>query len=217
MTSSDFFPYVSFLTILVTFYILAVALKNDLVKADHPLLSSRFIKVSLSGIFLSALGYLLIPGNAEWWLIFNSSVLLGLLTLAIGYRRQYERIAIDYLDHTHFLTIPTESYREAEGVALRAYKPGCKALVPSDNDLIEIAKNYDLNNYVAVFFRIKKGGLFPRHKHPRQEITHLVTGRAEIIAGKKLLTPRSVFTVPAETVHYFSALEDCIGVSFIEK
>lgn len=213
------FQLIAYLTLGLTFYLLAVAFKNDRLKMDHPVLSRRITKMSLVGLFVSQFGYLLVPGENElWWVVFNASIMGALGTFAYYYREQYERIKIAYVDHTAYLTIPTDRYVEVEpGVWLRTLNPGFKVLVPSEIEIMNIMGNYPSDKWLAIAFKISEGAEFPDHVHPKWEHTYLLEGNACIFDNYRKLEPGKHIEVPPITKHYFKANTYCVGVSFIQK
>ncbi|MTB53051.1 cupin domain-containing protein [Lewinella sp. W8] len=213
------FQIIGYVTLGLTFYLLAVALKNDRLKMDHPVLSRRTTKLALVGVFVSLFGYLAVPGeNQIWWALFNASIMGALGTFAYYYKEQYERIKIAYVDHSAYLTIPTENYIEAEpGVWLRVLTPKSKILTPEEVDLLKIMEDYPADNWLGIAFEISDGSNFPPHIHPKWEHTYLTKGEAEVFDNYRKLEPGKHIEVPPITKHHFKALAKCRGISFIQK
>lgn len=214
--SSELVP---FLTIGFTFYLLSVALKNYQLKMQHPILSKRITKIALVTLFVSQFGQLLFPEYQPYWvLVFKISVVVTLAVFAYSYRKNYEQIKIAYVDHTDYLTIPTDRYKEVQkGVWLRILKPGFNVLVPTEHELVDIMKKYPSEKWLAIALKVEDGIEFPEHIHPKWEHTYLVTGKASIFSNYRNLTPEQHIEVPPITKHFFRANDYCVGVSFIQK
>lgn len=63
-------------------------------------------------------------------------------------------------------------------------------------------------------FRIGKGAILPRHKHPHEQIGYLVSGRLELTIGDETRTvgPGDSWCVAGHVAHQAAALEDSVAV-----
>jgi quercetin dioxygenase-like cupin family protein len=61
------------------------------------------------------------------------------------------------------------------------------------------------------FVDIKQGCRLPEHKHPHEQITHIVEGELEMIIGgeKFIFTPGTVHVIPSNVPHSAYAITDC--------
>lgn len=218
-TINSFHQITAFVSLVAGIYLLSVSLKDLKFALDHPSLSGRLAKFVLVGIISSQLWYLLIPSESEsYWTLFNLSITLGLISLALSYQRKYTKLKIEFLDYSSFIHIPTDRYsEEIDGVALRSYLPAGTILLPYETDLLAMVQDFDLRRFVVVFFRVRGGSKFPDHFHPTPEFTFLLSGKAQMVKNYPALTPNRSLYIPPNTEHFFDAIEDCIGVSLIEK
>lgn len=214
------FEIVSIGTLAVSFYFLTDILKNNRVRLDRPELGTIVTKVVVSVIMLSHLGLLLLPeyDRILWW-TFNASVLVGLLGLAYSYHNKYTKIPIEMVKGDSYLAIPNDRYIEIQpGVSVRTYLKGSRVLHPREGEKIKWAKDngYLNGKWVIIFFCVKKGCSFPRHKHPKREHTWLTLGKAGIMKNIPPFKTNQLIEVPPNTEHFFDAQEDCFGVSCVE-
>lgn len=66
-------------------------------------------------------------------------------------------------------------------------------------------------NVMLVRWQFKAGSLVPEHRHPHEQITHMVRGRMRFTLGGESLVigPGDVVLVPPGTPHSVEVLEDC--------
>jgi len=67
---------------------------------------------------------------------------------------------------------------------------------------------------LMVEFRLQKGAVLPKHKHPHEQIGYLVPGRLDLTIGKntRQQEPGDSWCVPGDTEHGATALEDSVAV-----
>src|SRR5215217_7040324 len=67
------------------------------------------------------------------------------------------------------------------------------------------------NQSTLAFWEIKQGCIMPEHKHPHEQITHILSGKLEMVIGgeKMLLTAGAVHVIPSNTPHGAFAITDC--------
>lgn len=63
-------------------------------------------------------------------------------------------------------------------------------------------------------FRLKRGGILPRHHHPHEQIGYLVSGRIRLHIGDQSYecTPGDSWCVPGGTEHGADVIEDAVAV-----
>lgn len=214
------FEIISIATLAVSFYFLADILKNTKVRLDRPEMGTVITKIVVSIIMLSHLGLLLLPDySRELWLSFNTSVLMGLFSLAYSYHNKYAKIPIQMVEGRSFLSIPNDRYIEIEkGVTVRTFVSGGKKLHHEEQERIDwVTENgYLGDKWVIIFFSVKKGCSFPEHKHPKREHTWLLNGKAAVMKNRGAYKAHELIEVPPNTEHFFEAQEDCCGVSCVE-
>lgn len=67
---------------------------------------------------------------------------------------------------------------------------------------------------LMVEFRIQKGSVLPKHKHPHEQTGYLVSGRLELTIGSETRRqePGDSWCIPGDTEHGATALEDTVAV-----
>ena len=67
---------------------------------------------------------------------------------------------------------------------------------------------------MSVEFTLDKGAIIAEHKHPHEQITHIISGKIEFMVGgeKFLLEGGDVLHIPSNLPHSAVALEDTINI-----
>ena len=67
---------------------------------------------------------------------------------------------------------------------------------------------------LMVEFRLQKGAVLPRHKHPHEQTGYLVSGRLELTVGNdpRRQEPGDSWCIPGNTEHGATAMEDSVAV-----
>ena len=67
---------------------------------------------------------------------------------------------------------------------------------------------------LMVEFRLQKGAVLPKHKHPHEQIGYLVSGRLDLTIGNETRRqePGDSWCIPDNTEHGAKAIEDSIAV-----
>lgn len=67
---------------------------------------------------------------------------------------------------------------------------------------------------MLVRFELKKGAVIPKHHHPNEQITYIMSGRVKVTMEGKDYVVRSgeVLIIPPNVPHQFEALEDTIDI-----
>ena len=63
-------------------------------------------------------------------------------------------------------------------------------------------------------FRLEKGALMPKHKHPHEQTGYLVSGRMDLTIGDATyqVTPGDSWCIPGNVEHHAIAHEDSVAV-----
>ena len=63
-------------------------------------------------------------------------------------------------------------------------------------------------------FELKKGAIIPKHQHPNEQITYILSGAVKIHMEGRDYFVRSgeVIIIPSNVLHQFEALEDTIDI-----
>ena len=67
---------------------------------------------------------------------------------------------------------------------------------------------------MLVRFELKKGALIPKHQHPNEQITYILSGKVKVtIDGEDFIVKSGeVLIIPSNVPHQFEALEDTIDI-----
>lgn len=67
---------------------------------------------------------------------------------------------------------------------------------------------------MLVRFELKKGALIPKHNHPNEQITYIISGKVKVtIEGKEhIVEAGQVVVIAPNLFHQFEALEDSIDI-----
>lgn len=67
---------------------------------------------------------------------------------------------------------------------------------------------------MLVRFELKKGALIPKHHHPNEQITYILSGRVKVTmdGDDHIVKSGEVLIIPANVPHSFEALEDTIDI-----
>ncbi len=67
---------------------------------------------------------------------------------------------------------------------------------------------------LMVEFRLQKGAVLPKHKHPHEQAGYLVSGQLDLTIGNKTrrLGPGDSWCVPGDTEHGAKAMQDSVAV-----
>lgn len=63
-------------------------------------------------------------------------------------------------------------------------------------------------------FRLKKGSILPRHRHPHEQTGYLVSGRIRLHIGDQSYdcTPGDSWCVPGDAEHGADVIEDAVAI-----
>ena len=200
--------------------LLVKAVKNQRLYQDYLFASKATLKLGMVGFILTQWGMILAPDLWAEMLIGMQVCLMAVMwALYEAFVAKYGELIIEYMDHTSILTFQSDKYTSiADGVMVRRYDWDNLAIIAQEESLIKIASQFNADGFVCLFFRIEDGASFPFHKHPGDEHTYLIEGKAIIIDDPEVIvTPDSPFVTPAETVHYFKAIGFCMGAAFVQK
>jgi quercetin dioxygenase-like cupin family protein len=67
---------------------------------------------------------------------------------------------------------------------------------------------------MSVYLTLDKGAIVGEHKHPHEQISHIISGSMEFeVAGeKRVMGPGEVLYIPSNVPHAAVALEDTINI-----
>jgi len=67
---------------------------------------------------------------------------------------------------------------------------------------------------MSVQVALEKGVVVPEHKHPHEQISHVVSGKVEFtVAGQsKVMGPGEAVLIPSDALHVATALEESVVV-----
>jgi quercetin dioxygenase-like cupin family protein len=67
---------------------------------------------------------------------------------------------------------------------------------------------------MSVEFSLDKGAIIAEHKHPHEQITHIISGKIEFTVGdqKHVMGPGEVLHIPSNIPHSAVALEDTLNI-----
>ncbi len=70
------------------------------------------------------------------------------------------------------------------------------------------------DSMTVAYWDIKKGSILPAHSHIHEQITHVLSGKLEmVIDGKtQIVEPGIVGVIPSNIVHQGTALTDCVAL-----
>jgi len=96
-----------------------------------------------------------------------------------------------------------------------------KAIFYSWDDLPQVDMTPQIKRQVvagqkmmSVRFLLEKGAIVGEHKHPHEQITHIISGKIEFVVGgqKKVMTAGDVLTIPSNVPHSAVALEETVNI-----
>lgn len=67
---------------------------------------------------------------------------------------------------------------------------------------------------MSVYFNLDKDAIVAEHKHPHEQITHIISGKIEFTVGGKThaMGPGEVLYIPSNIPHSAVALEDTVNI-----
>jgi quercetin dioxygenase-like cupin family protein len=65
------------------------------------------------------------------------------------------------------------------------------------------------NSYV--YWSVKAGAAFPEHRHPHEQVAHVLSGKFELTVDgvRRMLVPGVVAVIPSNVTHSGIAITDC--------
>lgn len=80
-------------------------------------------------------------------------------------------------------------------------------------DKVERKYAYGSGGMIA-YFKLEKGAHIPKHKHPNEQITHILEGKVKVIIGDStyIVKKGDVLIIPPNVEHEFFALENTLDM-----
>lgn len=87
--------------------------------------------------------------------------------------------------------------------------------IPWEKMADKVYRKYKYGSGMTIaYLKLEKGAIVPLHKHPYEQITHIIAGKVEVeMENKKYIVAKGdVLIIPANIPHRFVALEETLDM-----